>query len=90
MQGLVISVFGSLLGLLLGLLAAHNINELLNGFELLTGMHLLDGSFFVKVPIHVEYADLLQISGFSIALSLLSGWHPAKNAAQINPVEVLH
>lgn len=89
-QGIVISVLGTAIGLLLGVLVALNINVLLDGLQVITGMHLLDGSFFVEVPILVLPTDLLLIAGMSGLLCILSAWIPARRAAQINPVLALH
>jgi ABC-type lipoprotein release transport system permease subunit len=67
-----------------------NINLLLDGLQVVTGMHLLDGSFFVQVPVLVLATDLLLITGMSGLLCLLSAWIPARRAAQTNPILALH
>jgi lipoprotein-releasing system permease protein len=90
LQGAGISVMGTALGLCLGLLAADNINQILDFVEQVTGMHLLDGSFFVQVPIRVLPGDLVAISLLSAGLCLLSSWVPARRAAQLDPVANLH
>jgi len=90
LQGAGISVMGTALGLCLGLLAADNINQILDFIEQVTGMHLLDGSFFVQVPIRVLPGDLVVISLLSAGLCLLSSWVPARRAAQLDPVANLH
>ena len=89
-QGVLISVLGTLLGLLLGILCAKNINTILDGVQAITGMHLLDGSFFVEVPTKVEAFDLLFIAGVSISLCLLAALSPARKAAQLDPISALH
>ena len=90
MQGVFISVSGTLLGLGLGLLASFQINAILDGLQGLTGMHLLDGSFFVEVPVQVQGLDLVMIGCLSLVLSTLSAWLPANRAAQLDPVAGLH
>ncbi len=90
LQGLCISSVGTVLGLGLGLLCAFNINEILDGVQILTGMHLLDGSFFVEVPIRVLPGDMLLICAVSASLCLLSALLPARRAAQLDPVLALH
>ncbi len=90
LQGVAIGVTGTVLGLVLGLACAFNINGILQALQNLTGMHLLDGSFFVEVPVLVLPADLLVIAIMSCGLCLLSAWFPARRAAQLNPVEGLH
>ena len=90
LQGLFISLAGTLLGLALGVLVALNINAILDAVAALTGMHLLDGSFFVTVPILILPADLLTIGLISGVLCLLSAWVPARRAGALDPVENLH
>ena len=88
--GGLISVIGTLLGLILGVLASFQINEILDVVEQVTGMHLLDGSLFVEVPAQVLPLDLLLIASLSCGLCLLSAWFPARRAAQVDPVSALH
>ena len=90
LQGIFVGVGGTLIGLVLGVLAALNINAILDGVQSLTGMHLLDGSFFVEVPVLVEPLDLIIIAGMSCGLSVLSAWVPARRAASLDPVQALH
>lgn len=90
LQGIGIGVTGTLLGLALGILCAFNINQILVWVQNFTGMHLLDGSFFVEVPVLVQAGDLLAIATLSCGLCLLSAWSPARRAAQLDPVQGLH
>ena len=89
-QGIFIGVVGTAVGLGLGLLAAFNINVILDGLQALTGMHLLDGSFFIEVPVLVLPSDLLIVALLSCGLCLLSAWFPARRAALLDPVQSLH
>ena len=89
-QGVFVGVTGTAIGLLLGLLAAFNINVILTALQQVTGMHLLDGSFFVEVPVMVVVSDLLVVCAMSCGLSLLAAWMPARRAAALDPVQSLH
>ena len=89
-QGVLISVVGTGVGLLFGLLLAHNINPVVNALEALTGMHLLDGSYFVEIPVQVIGSDLLLIALLAAGLCLISAWLPAQRALQVEPVQALH
>lgn len=89
-QGAAVSVTGTLLGLLLGIGASLNINEILAWIEAVSGMHLLDGSYFVEVPVRIQVSDLLAISGLALAICLLAAHLPARRAAELDPVENLH
>ncbi|NOX49669.1 MAG: FtsX-like permease family protein [Gammaproteobacteria bacterium] len=90
LQGGLISLFGTILGLLAGLFVAQWINQILSFVESVSGMHLLDGSFFVEVPTLVSPFDLLVIGLMSAGLCLLSAWAPARRAAELDPVVNLH
>ena len=90
LQGIGISSVGTTLGLVLGVVASANVNQILALGEQLTGMHLLDGSFFVEVPVKVLFSDLVLIAVMSISLCLLASWIPARRAAQMDPVPSLH
>ncbi len=90
LQGGLISLFGTILGILAGLFVAQWINQILGFVESVSGMHLLDGSFFVEVPTLVSPFDLLVIGLMSAGLCLLSAWAPARRAAELDPVVNLH
>ncbi|MEM6999693.1 MAG: FtsX-like permease family protein [Pseudomonadota bacterium] len=90
LQGLLISIVGTILGLGSGLLAAYHINEILDGVQLISGMHLLDGSFFVRVPVKVLPLDIGLIAFLSCGLCLLSAWLPARRASLLDPIHSLH
>lgn len=90
LQGAMISVVGTALGIALGVWAAHYVNEILSFTEQISGMHLLDGSLFVEVPILVMYGDLVFIALVSLGLCALASWVPAAKASAIDPVTALH
>ena len=90
LQGVTVSVTGTALGLLFGISASFYVNEIMSGIEAITGMHLLDGSFFVEIPVLVESVDLMIISVMALAICLLAAYLPAKRAAELDPVHNLH
>jgi lipoprotein-releasing system permease protein len=90
LQGVCIGLLGTLIGLGLGLLCAYYINAIMELIASISGRHLLDGSFFVEIPVKVLPADLLLIGLMSCGLCILSAWFPARRAAQMNPVAALH
>ncbi len=90
LQGSVISFFGTLAGLILGLLLAENIDLVVDSLAFFSGKHLLDGSYFVTVPTRILYLDLFFIAVTSGALALWSAWLPARSASQLDPANNLH
>lgn len=89
-QGSMVGLSGTILGLALGLLAALFVNDILALAEQISGMHLLDGSLFVEVPILIMYSDMALIAVLSFGLCLLSAWVPASKAAAMDPIAALH
>ena len=89
-QGAIVSLVGTLIGLGLGVLSSLYINEIMSLVETLSGMHLLDGSFFVRIPVRVDTLDLLVISAMSLVICLTAALLPAQRAAKLDPVASLH
>jgi lipoprotein-releasing system permease protein len=81
-QGLFNGFVGSVLGVGLGLLVAHNINPLLS----LLGMNFLGG---MRLPIAVSELQVISIFSMSILMSFLATFYPARRAAKIAPAQVL-
>ncbi len=90
LQGVCVGVFGTFVGLLLGLVCAFNINAIVSWVGELTGRHLLDGSFFVEVPVLVLPQDLVLVAVMSCTMCVISAWFPARRAASLDPVQGLH
>jgi lipoprotein-releasing system permease protein len=89
-QGVLISGVGILAGLVLGVLVAYRISDIVAWMKAWFGFGLLDGTYFVEVPVLVLASDLLAIACLSGVLCLLSAWLPARRAALMNPVDGLH
>ena len=89
-QGSVISFFGTVAGLGIGLLLAENIDLVVDSLAFFSGKHLLDGSYFVTVPTRILYWDLFFIAVTSGTLALWSAWLPARSASQLDPAQNLH
>ena len=89
LQGSLVGLVGTITGLAVGVLVAQYVNEIVDALEWLTGRHLLDGSYFVKVPSQIKGTDLL-LTGFAAGgLAVWSAWLPAHRASQMNPLENL-
>jgi lipoprotein-releasing system permease protein len=88
-QGLLVGLLGTVIGLGAGVLIASKVNEIVDGLEWLTGRHLLDGSYFVEVPSRVEAFDLIVTAAVAGALAVWAAWLPARRASEVDPVENL-
>ena len=87
-QGLVIGMAGTGLGLLLGLTIAHNLNPIVASIEWLFGFKAFPQDVYLldKLPSRVLWPDVLAISVTSVLISLLATILPSRQAAAVDPV----
>jgi len=90
-QSLVISFFGILAGVGLGLFAIYIRNDFLHFMNQLTGFELFPASIyeFNQLPAIVNLRDLLIICAGSLCICLLATILPARHASKMKPVEAL-
>ncbi|MGQ0429631.1 MAG: lipoprotein-releasing ABC transporter permease subunit [Gammaproteobacteria bacterium] len=90
-QGAVIGVVGTALGIGLGLLIAGNVTAIVGGLERITGATLVDPKvyFISELPADVQLADVLLVAGIALALGVLATLYPALRAAATQPAEAL-
>ena len=91
LAGASIGIVGTLIGFMLGLAFASNIETIRGWLEALSGTNLFAAEiyFLSRLPSRVEADDVLFVVGLSIALSLLATLYPAWRAARLDPVEAL-
>ncbi len=90
-QGTFVSVFGTGLGVLLGVLAAVNVETIVQGIEKLfrTAFIAPDVYFISFLPSEVLVSDIAMIAGASLMLGFLSTLYPAWRASKVLPAEAL-
>ena len=90
-QGCFIGVVGTLLGALLGVLAALNISALIAWVERSLGMRFLSAEvyFIDYLPSRVQLTDVLIVCAAALLLSFLATLYPAWRAARTQPAEAL-
>jgi lipoprotein-releasing system permease protein len=90
-QGAIIGVIGTLLGVLGGVLLAKNVTTVVNAIEHIFHVQFLSASvYFVNyLPSEIEWNDVLRISLSALGLSLLATLYPAWRASRTVPVEAL-
>lgn len=90
-QGAVIGVFGTLLGVLGGVALALNVETLVPAIESLFHVQFLapDVYYISKVPSELHWRDVGIMTGVALLLSFLATLYPAWRAARTHPAEAL-
>ncbi|MCZ4282019.1 lipoprotein-releasing ABC transporter permease subunit [Kiloniella laminariae] len=91
LSGASIGVFGTLVGFILGLSFAENIETIRQWLESLSGTNLFvpEVYFLSKLPAVVEMDEVIQIVGMALFFSFLAPIFPAWRAARLDPVEAI-
>ncbi|MCA8988175.1 MAG: ABC transporter permease [Planctomycetaceae bacterium] len=89
--GLSLGVVGSGVGVILGLLFVHYINEIEDWITFLTGRKVFDETiyYFPEIPTAVHPSMVLSVALGAMLIAVLASVFPARRAAQMHPVESL-
>ncbi len=89
--GASVGVFGTILGFILGLAFAENIETIRRWIETLSGNDLFAAEiyFLSKLPAIVDYNEVALVVGMGLGLSFLATLYPSWRAARLDPVEAL-
>jgi len=90
-QGSIIGVIGTLLGVVGGIALALNVERLVPVLEALMGQQFLapDVYYISDLPSELKWSDVTKISLLSLSLGLLSTIYPAWRASRVQPAEAL-
>ena len=90
-QGTFIGVFGTILGLIGGLLLAYNVGEVVASIEWVFNVQFLSREIYYisEIPTDPQFADIVTVASVSFILSLLATIYPSYRASKVNPVEAL-
>lgn len=90
-QGAVIGVTGTVLGVIGGIALALNVTQIVNWIERVFHVQFLSSSvYFVNyLPSEIQWSDVISISLSALILSLLATLYPAWSASRTEPVEAL-
>lgn len=89
--GSIISLVGTLAGVVGGVVLALNVETLVPAIERLFGVHFLaaDVYYISELPSELHWEDVWRISGMAFLLTLLATLYPAWHAAKVKPAEEL-
>jgi len=90
-QGALIGVLGTLLGVVIGLLTANNMDKIFPAIERIAGFPLIpkDIYFISSLPSDPRASDIVPVALISIALSLVATLYPSWRASRVKPAEAL-
>lgn len=91
LQGLIIGLVGTFLGLLGGIVLSLNVTQLVNFIQRTFHVQLFTpGVYWVDyLPSQLQFADIIHIAIIALVLSLVATIYPAMRAARMKPVEAL-
>jgi lipoprotein-releasing system permease protein len=90
-QGTVIGVVGTLIGGVLGVIAALNVSAMVGWVERVSGQHIFssDVYFVSNLPSELQGADVALICTAGFVMSFLATVYPAWRAAKVEPATAL-
>ena len=90
-QGSIIGVVGTLLGVVSGVLLALNVETIVPFLERLFGMRFLAAEVYYisDLPSRLDWMDVMSITVSSLLMSFFATWYPAWRASQTQPAEAL-
>jgi lipoprotein-releasing system permease protein len=90
-QGLVIGALGTLIGVLLGVLVASNVDVIVPALERLFRFHVMDPSvyYIAAIPSELRLGQVATIGAIAFALTVLATIYPALRGAATEPAEAL-
>jgi lipoprotein-releasing system permease protein len=90
-QGALIGVIGTLIGIVGGVLLALNIDVVVPFLERLFSVQFLSREvyYITELPSDLQRGDVLMIAAVSLVLSLVATLYPSWRASRIQPAEAL-
>jgi lipoprotein-releasing system permease protein len=90
-QGALIGVIGTLIGVVGGVALALNIDVVVPFLERLLGLRFLSSEvyYITELPSDLQSADVVAITVVSLLIALVATLYPSWRAARVNPAEAL-
>ena len=88
-QGLIVTLIGIFVGILLGFLLIYNLNNFISVIESMLDRNLLEAYFINYFPYYINFGQIFLICFFSFLIGLISSLIPSLRAVRLNPVEIL-
>jgi lipoprotein-releasing system permease protein len=90
-QGMVIGVIGTLIGVFFGVVTALNIDVIVPAIESAIGIKFLSKDVYLipELPSDLQLADVLAVAAMGLGLAFLATLYPSWSASRVNPAEAL-
>jgi len=90
-QGAVIGLIGTALGVAVGIVLALNIDVVVPFIERTFHFHILSSEVYYisELPSDLEWRDVVSVAGVSLILSFIATIYPSWRASRVNPAEAL-
>jgi lipoprotein-releasing system permease protein len=90
-DGLAIGGVGTIIGVVLGLAFARNIEAIRQWLQHTFGLVLFDETLYLlaEMPSHIEWMEVAVIAGMALVFALAASLYPAFRASRLDPVEGL-
>jgi lipoprotein-releasing system permease protein len=90
-QGALIGIIGTLIGVISGVLLALNIETVVPAIERTFHIQFLDKSVYYisDLPSDLQRGDVITIASIALVLALIATLYPSFRAARVNPAEAL-
>ena len=90
-QGALVGIIGTVVGVLLGVTVALNIDVIVPFIERLLGIQFLSRDIYLisTIPSDMRWPDVFKIGGVSVLLAFLATIYPSWAASRVKPAEAL-
>lgn len=90
-HGIILGAFGTVLGVVSGIMLSSNIGSVIKFFESLSGQQLMSADVYYVSAIvaDIQWQDVTRIGISAFILTLAAAAYPARRAAMIKPAEAL-
>ena len=90
-QGMLIGLLGTTMGLVGGVILAHNATEIVNGLQSFLGIQFtFDAYGLDDLPSKIMLSDLIEVCGIALFMSFCATLYPAWRASRTVIVDALH